>query len=105
MVTMAPRIPMRLLDEIERLSRRRLPIAEINRRVGRAAWRMSLPRPSYERVRVLVHAARRLRRLSPKAYTALAYEVAFRLKPPAALVDRFGEGPRPRLRDRASPPK
>ncbi len=95
---------MRLLDEIERLSRRRLPIAEINRRVGRAAWRMSLPRPSYERVRVLVHAARRLRRLNPKAYTALAYEVAFRVRPPAALVDRFGEGRRLRLRDRASPP-
>jgi hypothetical protein len=103
MVTIAPRIPMRLLDEIERLSKRRLPIAEINRRVGRAAWRMSLPRPSYERVRVLVHVARRLRRLSPQAYTTLAYEVAFQVKPPAALADRFGEGPRLRLRDRASP--
>ena len=103
MVTIAPRYPVRLLDEIERLSRRQLPIAEINRRVGRAAWRMSLPRPSYERVRVLVHAARRLRRLGPKAYTALAYEVAFRLKPPSALLDRLGEGPRLRLRDRASP--
>jgi hypothetical protein len=105
MVTIAPRIPVGLLDEIERLSRRRLPIAEINRRVGRAAWRMSLPRPSYERVRVLVHVARRLRRLNPKAYTALAYEVAFRVRPPAALVDRFGEGRRLRLRDRASPAK
>lgn len=103
MVTIAPRIPARLLDEIERLSRRRLPIAEINRRVGRAAWRMSLPRPSYERVRVLVHVARRLRRLGPETYAALAYEVAFRVKPPAALLDRFVEGRRPRLRDRAPP--
>jgi len=105
MVTIAPRIPIGLLDEIERLSRRTLPIAEINRRVGRAAWRMSLPRPSYERVRVLVHAARRLRRLSPQTYASLAYEVAFRVRPPVALVDRFGEGPRLRLRDRASPDK
>ena len=71
---------------------------------SRAAWRMSLPRPSYERVRVLVHAARRLRRLSPQAYASLAYEVAFRVRPPIALIDRLGEGPRLRLRDRASPP-
>ncbi len=95
---------MRLLDEIERQSRRSLPIAEINRRVGRAAWRMSLPRPSYERVRVLVHAARRLRQLGPKAYTAVAYEVAFRTKPPIALLERYVEGPRSHVRDRASPP-
>ncbi len=105
MTTIAPRIPIRLLDEIERLSKRQLPIAEINRRVGRAAWRMSLPRPSYERVRVLVHAARRLRRLGPKAFAAVAYEVAFRIRPPIALLDRYVEGPRPRLRDRASPGK
>jgi hypothetical protein len=105
MVTIAPRIPPRLLDEIERQSRRRLPIAEINRRVGRAAWQMSLPRPSYERVRVLVHVARRLRRLNPQSVATLAYEVAFRVRPPLALVERLGEGPRLRLRDRASPPK
>jgi hypothetical protein len=104
-VTIAPRFPARLLDEVERLSRQRLPIAEINRRVGHAAWRMSLPKPSYEQVRVLVHAARRLRELNPKTYTALAYEVAFRVKPPAALVDRFAEGRRLRLRDRAAPIK
>jgi len=95
---------MRLLDEIERLSKRQLPIAEINRRVGRAAWRMSLPKPSYERVRVLVHAARRLRQLGPKTYAAVAYEVAFRVRPPIALLERHVEGRRPRLRDRASPP-
>lgn len=95
---------MRLLDEIERLSRLRLPIAEINRRVGRAAWRMSLPRPSYERVRVLVHAARRLRRLSSSSYAFIAFEVAFGVKLPRVLVERFDEGRRLRLRDRASPP-
>ena len=40
----------RLLDEIERQSRRSVPIAEMNRCVGRAAAEMGLYRPSYEQV-------------------------------------------------------
>jgi hypothetical protein len=101
----APRMPQRLLDEIERQSRRREPIAEINRRVGAAAVRMSLYRPSYEQVRVLVHTARRLRRAGPQSVSTLALDVAFRVKPPHALVDRLGEGRQFRLGDRAPPPK
>lgn len=99
----APRIPAGLLDEIERHSRRRLPIAEINRRVGRAAWRMSLPRPSYERVRVLVHIARRLRRLGPRVCLTRTYEVSFGVRIGIGFGHRFGECRRLRLRDRASP--
>lgn len=103
MVAIAPRIPLRLLEEIERLSGRRLPIAEINRRVGRAAWRLSVPRPSYERVRVLVHMARRLRQLTPRIVARLSVRVGLRIGLPAVLVDRLSEGSRLRLRDRASP--
>ena len=105
MVEIAPRIPPRLLDEIERLSKRRGPIAEINRRVGRTAAAMGLPRPSYEQVRVLVHVARRYRRFGPKSISTTAVDFAFRLQPPEAIVAQLAAGPPRRLRDRASPPK
>lgn len=104
MVTIAPRIPMRLLEEVELLSGLPLPIAEINRRVGRAAWRLSVPRPSYERVRVLVHVARRLRPLTPMICVRLSVRFGLRIGLPAKLVDDLGERSRLRLRDRASPP-
>ena len=58
----ATSISPRLLELIEQLAQRKLPIAEINRRVGTAAAKRGVPRPSYERVRVLVNEARRLRR-------------------------------------------
>ena len=96
----APRLPARLLDEIERQSKRRVPIAEINRSVGEKAVTMGLPRPSYERVRVLVHEARRHRWSAPPSVSTVAIDVAFRAKPPAALMYRLLEPPAPRLRDR-----
>jgi hypothetical protein len=102
-LSFAPRIPTRLLDEIERQSRRAVPIAEMNRCVGRAATQMGLYRPSYEQVRVLVHRARRLRRQGPPPITTVARQVAFRVKPPEAIVLRFLAPPAPRLRDRAPP--
>lgn len=99
----APRITLRLLDAIERLSRRQAPIAEINRLVGAEASRMGLPRPSYEQVRVLVHTARRMR-AATRPLSSVAFDVVTRTAPQQALLDRFGE-PRHRLRDRASDPK
>jgi hypothetical protein len=102
-LSFAPRIPQRLLDEIERQSRRSVPIAEMNRCVGRAAAEMGLPRPSYEQVRVLVHAARRLRRRGPALVSTVAMQVASRVKPPDAILLRLLAPPPARLRDRASP--
>jgi hypothetical protein len=92
-----------LLDEIERQSRRSVPIAEMNRCVGRKAAAMGLHRPSYERVRVLVHTARRLRRQGRGPVSTVALEVAFRVKPPEAVLLHFLAPPTPRLRDRAPP--
>jgi hypothetical protein len=103
-LSFAPRIPERLLDEIERQSRRSVPIAEMNRCVGRAAAEMGLHRPSYEQVRVLVHTARRLRRRGPAPVSTVALQVAFRAKPPEAIMLRLLAPPAPRLRDR-TPPK
>jgi hypothetical protein len=102
-LSFAPRIPRRLLHEIERQSRRTVPIAEMNRCVGRAAGRLGLYRPSYEQVRVLVHTARRLRRQAPKPVSTVALEVAFRVKPPEALLTRYVAPKAQRLRDRAPP--
>jgi hypothetical protein len=92
-----PRYPARLLDVIERLSSERLPIAEINRRVGEEAERLGLPRPSYERVRELVHEARDLRGGSTST-TKIFVDVATRARSPRAYEDLIGRPPRPRLR-------
>jgi hypothetical protein len=102
-LSFAPRIPRRLLDEIERQSRRAVPIAEMNRCVGEAAARMGLYRPSYEQVRVLVHTARRFRRQAPAPVSTVALDVAFRVRPPHALLVRYFTPPAPRLRDRLPP--
>jgi hypothetical protein len=104
-IDFAPRIPVRLIDEIERLSKRRVPIAEINRLVGAEAARMGLHRPSYERVRMLVHQARGLRRAGRDSVATLALEVAYRTKSPMVLYDRFTDAPAPRLRDVTSSTK
>jgi hypothetical protein len=102
-LSFAPRIPRRLLDEIERQSRRTVPIAEMNRGVGRRAAEIGLYRPSYEQVRVLVHTARRLRRQGRGPVATVALDVAFRVRSPDAIILHFLEPPTPRLRDRAPP--
>lgn len=82
--TFAPRIAPKVVDAIARLDDRSVPIAEVNRRVGAAAQRMGYTRPSYQRVRVLVHlirAVRRRRRSTARVIT----EVGLRVRPPEAL--------------------
>jgi hypothetical protein len=95
----APRIPPRLLRALVRLDDPGLPYAEINRRLGAEAERLQLPRPSYERVRVLLHAARLIARRhqhQPPSTARVLYEVWARLRPPLALIDHlYGEQLRP----------
>jgi hypothetical protein len=50
-----------LLDAIDRLDDRGEPLAEIARRVCAEADRLGLTRPSYERVRQLIHESRAIR--------------------------------------------
>lgn len=95
----APRLSPRLLDFIETVSVRRIPIAEINRLVGSEAERLGLPRPSYQRVRVLVHEARELRRNHVSAAEILI-DVATRSRSPYAYTELATREPRPRLRDK-----
>jgi len=84
-VDAAPRIDDRLLAALARLDKRDRPIAETHRRLGRVAAALELARPSYEQVRVHVHALRR-RELNPGAGDILL-AVAFRSRPPEALYD------------------
>ena len=96
MVVASPRLSPRLLKEIERLAGRDLSFAEINRRVGRTAEQLGLPRPSYESVRLLVRAARALR-AGPSTLEVVG-DVAFRVRPPQALLDHAAGIPVPKSR-------
>jgi len=86
--TIAPRISPRLLEAIVRLDDRTVPIAETSRRVGQEAEQLGLTRPSYERVRELIHESRKIRRSRPTTVSILA-DVAFRVRPPEAIVDHL----------------
>jgi len=97
-VQIAPRLSPRLLDFIEIVSGLHAPIAEINRLVAAEAERLGLPVPSYQRVRVLVHEARDLRRGHVSAAEILI-DIATRTRSPYALTELATRAPRPRLRD------
>ena len=77
----------RLLETLVRSDDRSVPIAETCRRVGAEADRIGLARPSYERVRLLVHESRRIHR-GPSTARVLA-DVAFRVRPPEAVLDHL----------------
>jgi hypothetical protein len=90
----APRISHRLLEALARLDDPSVPIAETNRRLGQEAVRLGLTRPSYQRVRELVHQQRRINR-GPTTARVLA-EIALRARAPAELLDHVaGIGVRP----------
>jgi hypothetical protein len=99
MVQIAPRVSPQLLDVIERLAFRPVPIAEINRLVGAEAERLGLPRPSYERVRTLVHEARQLSVGGTSAERVLL-DIATQVRSPMALTELAALPPREKLRDR-----
>jgi hypothetical protein len=76
-----------LLETLVRADGPSVPIAETCRRVGSEAERIGLTRPSYERVRLLVHESRRIRR-GPSTAKVLA-DVALRVRPPEAVLDHL----------------
>lgn len=97
----ASRLSPALFDLIERLAEQPFSIAEVNRLVGAEAERAGVTRPSYERVRELVHEARWLREGHLSVGQTLL-EVATRTRSHAAYVELAAQGRRPRLRDRPS---
>ena len=89
MVMAAARISPRLLAVLIQVDDETVPIAEVYRRFGAEADRLHLPRPSYERVRVIVHELRAARAPEP-GYGGVLLDVGLRIRPVRALYD----GPR-----------
>ncbi len=77
-----------MLDDV------RHPMAETNRRIGLLASDLGLPKPSYEQIRILVKQHRR-NRLRPTAGRVLL-DVAFRVRPPEALLEYLAGRPDPK---------
>ena len=94
----ASHFSLRLLDEVDDLSEQSMPIAEINRRVGAEAQRLGVTKPSYERVRQLVHEARDLRRGYVSALEILN-DIATLRRSPRDYGKLATLPPCPRLRD------
>ena len=92
---MAPRISRRLVEAIVRFDDRSQPIAETYRQVGAEAERLGLTRPSYQRIRELVHLARSIRRGST-ADDWLRLLLAMQRKSPHELIEALrGVGAKP----------
>lgn len=85
----AARLTPRLLDAIDRLDDGRVPIAEVCRQVGVLAETGGYARPSYERIRVLVHELRALRRRRGPSTARVLLEITMRARPPEALADHL----------------
>jgi hypothetical protein len=83
-VKSSPRIDRRLIRALPALDDPTEPIAETRRRLGALAESLDLPRPSYERVRQLVHANRRVRPGRTKA--ELLADLALYTGPPQELI-------------------
>jgi hypothetical protein len=83
----APRIDPRILAALARIDQPGRPIADTHRRVGSIAERLGLPRPSYEQVRVLVHALR-ARRRGPGVGEVLL-DIALQKRPPESVIELF----------------
>jgi hypothetical protein len=80
----APRISMRLRDEIDRLAANPYRAADICRAIGERAEEQGLRRPSYEQVRLHVRESRRRPRRVSTAKVLL--EVGLRVHHPDALL-------------------
>jgi hypothetical protein len=85
--TSAPRIDERLVAAIARLDDPLLPIAETNRRVGTVAEGLGLKRPSYQQVRIVVHALRRKERSSSRGQLLLEISLRGRVRSPEEVVE------------------
>jgi hypothetical protein len=88
MPTAAARISPKLLKVIVRLDDPSKPIAETARKVAAEAERSGQTRPSYERIRQLVHDIRRARVRRGPSTAQVLFEVAVGVRHPEALLDQ-----------------
>jgi hypothetical protein len=80
-----PRLEQRFLERVVQLDDDRLPMAETYRRIRGLAEEMGVPRPSYERVRLQLKAARRSRQDRAQA-RELVLELAFDSRPADVVI-------------------
>src|SRR5689334_271376 len=84
MAFFAPRISLRLRDEIDRLAASPARVADICRTIGERSEEQGFRRPSYEQVRLLVQESRRRPRTVSTAKVLV--DIAFRVEHPDALL-------------------
>jgi hypothetical protein len=96
MVTGASRLSPKLLKELGRVDDGTVPIAEVCRRIGSLAEQYGLTRPSYERVRVLVHIAREERRSVGVSDLRLLLEGGFALRTLSDTLNQVRRSPEDR---------
>ena len=94
-VPLAPRYSHRIFDAVRALDDPKEPMAETCRRVGRAAERMGLPRPSYSHLRRYIKDERErraeIRRIVHDVTTDL---IAGKVPHPYVVLDRIEEARR-----------
>ncbi|MDQ3065758.1 MAG: hypothetical protein M3R12_01215 [Actinomycetota bacterium] len=82
----APRLDPRLIAALEQLLKdESVPVAELNRRLGAVADALSLTKPSYERVRLIVN-DRRSGSLGMPTAGQVLLEIAARSRPADDLL-------------------
>ena len=85
MYAAGPRLERRFLDGVVQLDDSTVPIAETYRRARDLAMQMGIPRPSYERLRVHLRAARRRQDERQRA-RELLFQLAYNTRPADAVV-------------------
>jgi hypothetical protein len=83
--TAAPRVERKFLKRVAKLDDRSLPMAETYRRARDLALQMDIPRPSYERIRQHLHAARR-REEERRRTRELILHLAYNTRPADQVV-------------------
>jgi hypothetical protein len=89
-----------VIEALVRLDDRTVPIAETYRLVAAEAERRGYTRPSYQRIRVLVHEARRARVRRGPTTASIVLDVMAQIRPPEALIDHAAGIPLPDLSSR-----
>src|SRR4051812_31310171 len=91
MTRSAPRIAQPLLDALPRLDDGKRSIAEVHRLLGAEADRRRLTRPSYERIREIVHLLRELapRRNRGPSVARMMWEVGAGARAGVSLTDNM----------------
>jgi len=94
-VPLAPRYSERIYDAVRALDDRNMPMAETCRRVGRAAERMGLPRPSYSHLRRFIVAERERQAAIRKVVSDVSADLlAGKVPHPFYVLDRIEDATR-----------